>query len=498
MKRIVSALSALLLLFAFLPAAASAETYENLTYTVSDGKVTITDCADSVTGAVVIPATIEGCPVTTIAMSAFEGCTGLTAITIGQNVTSVGVRAFSGCSALAAITVAEGNSVYHSAGNCLIETSSKTLIAGCKDSVIPADGTVTAIGRLAFYNCDGLTAVTVPNQILSIGDSAFEKCAQLASVNLGSGVTSIGNSAFLGCTALKEIAIPDSVKTMGVYVFSGCSKLASVTIGNLLSTISNFTFDGCTALTDVTFGSSVVTIGRFAFTGCSELKEIVIPNGVTTIDKFAFYNCAALESVYIPESVSAIGNDAFSGCTNVCLLIREANTYAITYARNNGIDYTALGRGNLAITTVTLKSSAVGVYFGSNLSWAASDPEIAAYGIALSTENPVPVADDSDPTSLYTQGNTSVLVKDILKTGNTVAENAVNATAKIYARVYVRLTSGEYLYGEVVQANLRQVVTGADQKWDQLSEAQQGALKQLYTTYYDVMRGWSLPNIKNA
>ena len=142
MKRVVSLLSAICLLLAFLPAAVTAETYENLTYTVSGGKVTITDCAESVAGPVTIPETIAGYPVTTVAISAFEDCVGLTAITIGKNVSLVGARAFAGCTALESITVAEGNAVYHSADNCLIETSSKTLVAGCKTSVIPADGTV--------------------------------------------------------------------------------------------------------------------------------------------------------------------------------------------------------------------------------------------------------------------------------------------------------------------------------------------------------------------
>ena len=496
MKRVLSFLSAMCLLIAFLPAAVTAEAYENLTYSVINGQVTITDCDTAATGELVIPETIGGCPVTAIATSAFADCTGLTGITIGAKVTTIGAGAFSGCSSLAAITVAQENPVYHSAGNCLIETSSKILVAGCKNSVIPADGTVTAIGRLAFYKCTGLTAIDLPAAILSVEASAFEGCTALASVSLKEGVTAIGNSAFFGCTELAEVEIPDSVKTLGVYVFSGCTKLASVTIGDQISVIGNAAFSGCTALTEVVFGSTVTTIDVFAFSGCSKLAEVNIPGTVTTIGKFAFYNCEALADVSIPVSVAAIGNNAFSGCENVTLTISEENTYAIEYAKNNDIAYVAAGLGSLAVTTVTLRAGVAGVYFGSSLDWAASNPDVASYGIAVSTENPLPVADDSDASSLYTTGSTSVLIKDIMKTGNSKEENAANAKSAIYARVYVKLTSGEYQNSDAVQVTLRRVVIAVQNKWSDLTAVQQAAVAQMYTTYADVMSSWNVPNLK--
>ena len=284
MKRVLSVLSVLCLLLAFVPAAVTAETYQDLTYSVSGGKVTITDCNTSVAGAVTIPDTIAGYPVTAIATDAFAGCTGLTAITIGKNVTSIGNAAFSGCTGLVSISVASGNSVYHSAGNCLIETSSKTLVVGCKASVIPTDGTVTAIGNMAFYKCDSLTAITIPNNVVSIGASAFEGCTKLADVTIGSGVKTIGNSAFLNCTALAEVAIPDSVTTMGVYVFSGCTKLTSAVIGNQVAAIGNSAFAGCTALTDVTIGSNVETLYNI-IQGKIEASEFIVKENSPIIDK---------------------------------------------------------------------------------------------------------------------------------------------------------------------------------------------------------------------
>lgn len=521
MKRIVSAITAICLLIAFLPAAITAETYEDLTYTVSGGNVTITDCAETATGELTIPATIGDYPVTTIGISAFADCVGLTGITLGENVTTIGDYAFSGCTqltalnvssnvtafgaavvsgctALSAITVAEGNPVYHSVGNCLIETSSKTLVAGCKSSVIPTDGTVTAIGRLAFYRCEGLTAVTLPESILSVGDSAFEGCTQLAEASLGSNVKTLGNSVFLDCAALAQIAIPDSVTAMGVFVFSGCTGLTSATVGDQVTTIGNSVFSGCTALKDITLGSSLTTIDVFAFSGCAALAEITLPNSVTTIGNFAFYNCGALEEALIPGNVSAIGNNAFAGCQALCLSIREGNTYAISYAAENDIDYILVGLGSLAVTSVSLRPREAGVYFGSSLAWAEGDSQVQSYGIVLSLENELPVADGSDEKSLYTQGGTSVLVNGVLVEGLETQANAERAQMGIYARVYVQLVSGEYVYGDVVQVSLQNVVVAAHNQWSKLTDVQKNGMTQMYAKYTDVMSSWDLPNLQEA
>ena len=143
--------------------------------------------------------------VTNIGYQAFYDCRALTSITIPNSVTSIGYYAFYYCTSLTSMNVSSGNTVYHSAGNCLIETETKTLIYGCKNSIIPSDGSVTSIGGSAFSYCTGLTSITIPDSVTSIGDSAFSNCTGLTSVTIGNSVTSIGNSAFYGCTGLTEI-----------------------------------------------------------------------------------------------------------------------------------------------------------------------------------------------------------------------------------------------------------------------------------------------------
>ena len=221
--------------------------------------------------------------VTTIGECAFSICSKLTSITIPDSVTSIGERAFYWCSSLESIVVASGNTKYHSNGNCLIETATKTLILGCKNSVIPADGSVTTIGERAFSYCGSLTSVTIPDSVTAIGEYAFSDCYSLTSITIPDSVTAIGEYAFSDCYSLTSITIPNSVTSIGSYAFYNCRNLMSVTFGenSQLTSIGYKAFDECSSLTTITIPDSVTAIGYYAFRGCSSLTSVTFenPNG---------------------------------------------------------------------------------------------------------------------------------------------------------------------------------------------------------------------------
>ena len=142
---------------------------------------------------------------TSIGQGAFSDCYGLTSITIPSSVTSIGVYAFSYCYGLETITVDAGNKFYDSRNGCnaIIEKQSGTLIAGCKNTIVPEG--VTSIGGYAFSGCYGLTSITIPSSVTSIGFYAFAGCDGLTSITIPSSVTSIGQGAFFGCDGLTSI-----------------------------------------------------------------------------------------------------------------------------------------------------------------------------------------------------------------------------------------------------------------------------------------------------
>ncbi len=297
--------------------------------TIPDSVTSICDCAFSYCTSLV-EITIPD-SVTSIGDSAFSGCTSLADITIPDSVTSIGVGAFSDCDALESIVVQSGNPVYHSAGNCIIETETKTLIVGCKNSIIPTDNSVTSIGNCAFYGCTSLAEVTIGNSVTSIGKYAFYGCTSLAEVTIGNSVTSIGGYAFYKCTSLAEITIPDSVASIGHYAFEDCTSLNKVNITDIAAWYK-IEFAG--------YSSNPTYYAKSLYLNGQLITELNIPDGVTSIGSCTFYNCTSLTEITIPDSVTSIGSSAFRGCTSLAeITIPDSVTSIGEYAFYNTAYY---------------------------------------------------------------------------------------------------------------------------------------------------------------
>ena len=308
-------------------------------YTTNNGTVTITSYTGS-GGAVTIPDTIYGLPVTGIGINAFNSRTSLTNVTVPDNVTSIGDTAFAYCSSLtnvvigssvtnigyhvffscpslAAITVDVLNPAFSSLDGVLFDQSQATLIqypeAKTGSYTVP-DG-VVSIGNGAFDHGTSLAGVTIPDSVTNIADGAFYSCASLTNVTIGNNVTSIGNGAFDYCTSLSNITIPDSVTTINS-AFSDCTGLAGITLGNGVTDIGG-AFVRCSSLASVIIPNSVTSIGDMTFAGCSSLTNVMIPDSVTGIGNSAFSACTSLASITIPDSVTNIGNYAFDHCTSL-------------------------------------------------------------------------------------------------------------------------------------------------------------------------------------
>lgn len=209
----------------------------------------------------------------------------------------------------------------------MIETTTGTLLFGCKTSAIPDDGSVTKIGRYAFEGCSGLTEITIPDSVTEIGERAFAERTGLTQVTLGS--EAIGRQAFYGCTGLAQIMLGDGVAKIGDNTFDGCSALESITVKGENTHYSSQ--DGILynkAKTEfihvpkaikgaVTIPDSMKKIEGKAFSGCEGLTQVTIGSGVSRIESGAFEGCSNLQRVIFQKTSGWV---CFDGETDVRIL----------------------------------------------------------------------------------------------------------------------------------------------------------------------------------
>ncbi len=316
--------------------------------------------------------------VTAIGIDAFENCTALTSIIIPASVTSIGSvsapNIFEGCSSLSSIFVEEGNPIYCSRENCLINKERKELITGCNSSVIPSDGSVERITISAFERCSGLKTMSIPNSVKYVGYYAFANCSDLESVTLSENLEKISMSAF-SCDKIKyneynggkylgtksnpyyalieyrdtnsvSYTIHSQTKLIAENAFGGrLSKLTSIILPNSVKYLTSATFSGCenlqytiyenakylgstsnpyhalisenTTITSCKIHNSTKIIADNAFYNHSYITSITGGSSLETIGQYAFSNCPKLVSVVLPSNVVNIGMGAFYDCANL-------------------------------------------------------------------------------------------------------------------------------------------------------------------------------------
>ncbi len=232
-------------------------------------------------------------------------------------------------------------------------------ITGYKGSAdrlaIPAklDGkAVTSIGDRAFFLCNSLTSVSIPDSVEQIGTNPFAVCSALKTISVSPEhpyFATIDGVLFRKADKIliaypagiksTTYSIPYGITTIGDSAFYKCSSLKSVTIPDTVTSIGNDAFYWCSSLTSIAIPDSVTSIENSAFLSCYSLTSVTIPHSVTSIGDSAFIGCDSLTSIIISDSVTSIGDSAFSYCPNLILTVPR-NSYAAEYAKANNIPYT--------------------------------------------------------------------------------------------------------------------------------------------------------------
>jgi hypothetical protein len=270
-----------------------------LTYQELETAVQVVDCLTDATD-VVIPDTVNGKPVTSIAAGAFA-VTRVKTISIPTTVTSIGHSAFWYATRLRSITIPTG---------------------------------VTTIEPKTFFSCHSLETANLHSKIASIGAEAFVGCTKLQNLVIPQGTAVIGEFALLGCKSITSLTVPDNVSRIGKGAFSGtgilsihipanvdfntdmafadCGQLSHVRIDADWTRVGETMFGGCRSLESIKLPNSVVTIGRGGFSG-SRLMSVELPN-VRKIEDEAFEQCWELRVVRLSKALREVGNKAFSRC----------------------------------------------------------------------------------------------------------------------------------------------------------------------------------------
>ena len=288
---------------------------------------------------------ISMCSSSNSSYRAFAGSTNISTLNIGSNVKIIPNYAFMDCSNIVSLTIPDS-----------VKSIGQYAFSGCTGlSTLTIGKAVSSIGNYAFQN-DTLIATVNFNADSLLTTGVFSGRTNITTLNIGNGVKSIPGSTFSGCTGLTSLTIPNSVVTIGG--FSGCTGLTSLTIPNSVVTIRGSAFYGCTGLTSLTVPNYVVNIGGSAFSGCTGLDTVnfyadslrsnssifsganistlIIGSNVKRIPDYTFQNCSGLTDIVIPDSVKTIGQYAFSGCTGMSTLtIGKAVSSIGSYAFQN-------------------------------------------------------------------------------------------------------------------------------------------------------------------
>ena len=173
---------------------------------------------------------------------------------------------------------------------------------------------VTRIGRYGIAMCSKLTGMSIPKGVAGIGDFGLAGNG-LTAITLPDGLQSLGRGAFDSCASLTNTTLPAAITAVPGKCFADCTKLLNVKYAGTVTAIGDLAFESCKSLVTAPIPATVTELGASAFNGCVALTDVTLPAGVTAIPDGCFQGCTALADMKLPGTVTSVGHNAFTGCT---------------------------------------------------------------------------------------------------------------------------------------------------------------------------------------
>lgn len=191
---------------------------------------------------------------------------------------------------------------------------------------------VTSIGDYAFNECAELVNITLPDTLITIGECAFNYCSGLTSINIPDSLTEIKYRAFYGCTNLTDVYAQTVAGWLGIEKYWEFYYSNPMYYADRL----HFTEEDST---DYVIPSTYTQVRDHEFRNCIDMTSITIPDSVTNIGLSAFDGCTGLTSVTIPDSVTFIEQNAFARCANLSTITAPAHVFSSPYTQSCGFSF---------------------------------------------------------------------------------------------------------------------------------------------------------------
>ena len=291
--------------------------------------------------------------------SAFAFCGNLSEVTLGKKLTEIKSKTFWEDGSIQKLVIPSGITRIE---EYAFDTEGGSALT---ELVFEEGSKLSYIGIRAFRGKNSLAVLTLPDELVYIGEEGFAKCTSLREIRFGeqSALQVIDSRAFYFASLLKQVSLPDTVRIIGEFCFAESGLNGEVTLPASLGVYGPGIFASCHTLTGIRVDEAnefFKDVGGVVFTTDGKTlaeypagrpdMEYEIPAGTEILYDSSFYGSWELERITFPDSLRTIERQSFAECR-----------WMTDYELNGGLEYIgeAAFMNNRALRNISLPVSVI-------------------------------------------------------------------------------------------------------------------------------------------